>query len=604
MKVTRVWSSNETAESDSSISVRLLKQRMEGSGIALLVASSFALGVAGFGPTTPASAKNGAVEFAKYFNPVQKKGYLNESQDRIIKKRSFKSSEIPTLDATTNKETGIFAILTPDQLSNDAQIEELLTQNYINGLSVTLPWQMLEPAEDEFNWQPVDHLLELLTKHNKSLILRVSTCGLDLPPAASATAPSAATADDKASAPADSDTPKWVFDSDVKSLTYTGTDGKSHRMPIFWDANYLANWRNFVKALGKRYDKNPALHSIGITGGGVLGGTAVLPSFSKTAAGSAADEPKLDTASAREMEQRLKKEFGMNQRQIVEHWKYVSDIFPKSFETARLNFDISPPTPGRAGQDALDEIADYLVYRYGQRVYLTRQNVSSAKHGFDQYRLFLKFRGDTLTGYQFTSDISPEALAKVTQSALDDGISYAEVPATLLLSKDESLTGPVKFLSSHIGYEIVTQKVAIPGELVAGEPLKASFTFMNAGAAAPLRPSRNFDKDVASSYRVMVELRDANGKPVVLSLHTPPTPTTQWLAGKPVTYDQELKMPKLAPGEYSVFMWLVDSDSQRKLQILDAISQEKPTPSFSVPLGKIKVVPESSAIGSKDSTPH
>ena len=28
-----------------------------------------------------------------------------------------------------------------------------------------------------------------------------------------------------------------------------------------------------------------------------------------------------------------------------------------------------------------------LVYRYGQRIYLTRQNVSNAKHGFDQYRV-------------------------------------------------------------------------------------------------------------------------------------------------------------------------------------------------------------------------
>jgi hypothetical protein len=604
MKVTRLWSSKGTTGPGTSDSAAQGKARRQGSRAAQWIACTVALGFASLGSNSAASAKNGAVEFAKYFNPVQKKGYLNESQDRIIKKRSFKSGDIPNVETASNKESGIFAILAPDQISNDSQIEELLGQNYINGLSVTLPWQQLEPTEDEFNWQPVDHLLELLTKHNKSLILRVSTCGLDLPASTASAAGVAPASDDKTGSPADSDTPKWVFDSDVKSITYTGVDGKAHRMPIFWDANYLANWRNFVKALGKRYDKNPALHSVGITGGGVLGGTAVLPTLARTAAGAGSDEPKPDNVSTREIEQKLKKEFGMNQRQIVEHWKYVSDIFPKSFETARLNFDIDPPTPGRAGQDALDEISDYLIYRYGERVYLTRQNVSNAKHGFDQYRLFLKFRGDTLTGYQFTSDISPEALTKVTQSALDDGISYAEVPASLLLSKDESLTGPVKFLSSHIGYEIVTQKAALPAEMISGEPLKASFTFMNAGAAAPLRPSRNFDKDVASSYRIMVELRDATGKPVVLSLHTPPTPTTQWLAGKPVTYDQELKMPKLAPGEYSIFMWLVDSDSQRKLQILDAISQEKPTPSYSIPLGKVKVVPESSAIGAKDSTPH
>lgn len=82
----------------------------------------------------------------------------------------------------------------------------------------------------------------------------------------------------------------------------------------------------------------------------------------------------------------------------MEHWKYVADIFPKAFPHTRLNFDIDPPTPNRAGQDSLDEISDYLIYRYGQRIYLTRQGIGDAKHGFDQYRVLLKFHGDTLTG--------------------------------------------------------------------------------------------------------------------------------------------------------------------------------------------------------------
>src|SRR5207244_11723888 len=102
-------------------------------------------------------------------------------------------------------------------------------------------------------------LLDLAAKHDKPVILRVSTSGSDLG--------------------SESDTPKWVFDSGVKSLSYSTPDGKSHLMPIFWDTTYLAQWSNFIKELGKRYDKNTHIHSIGITGGGLAGGTPVVPVF-------------------------------------------------------------------------------------------------------------------------------------------------------------------------------------------------------------------------------------------------------------------------------------------------------------------------------------
>lgn len=532
----------------------------------------------------PVSAKNGAVEFAKYFNPLQKKTYLNESQDRIIKKRSFKSENLPAIEPAANREIGLFATVTAGEANNDQLIDSLISRPDISGLSVIFPWQQLEPAEDEFNWQPVDHLLDLLAKHNKTMILRVSTCGLDLPGS-------------------ESDTPKWVFDASVKSMPYAGADGKTHQMPIFWDDNYLANWRNFIKEFGKRYDKNQSIHSIGITGGGIRGGTSVLPAFAPERATATNEGGSPSTKSvARELEDKLKKDYGMSQRQLVEHWKYVADLFPKAFETARLNFDIDPPTPNRSGQDALDQISDYLVYRYGQRIYLTRQDVADGRHGFDQYRILLKLRSDTLTGYQLAPEISAEALKKVAKFALDDGISFAEVPVKLLTSDDQAIREPLKYMAAHVGFEIVSQKASIPAQIRSGDPIKASFTFLNLGAAVPMRPSRNLDKDVASSYRILVELKDASGKQVVLSLHTPPTPTTQWLSGKPVSWEEDLKMPKLAPGDYSASMWLIDSEQKRKLQFLDAVTQEKPTPAFSIPLGKLHVVPEPSALGSSPAT--
>jgi Domain of unknown function (DUF4832)/Beta-galactosidase len=500
--------------------------------------------------------KSKAGELLKYLNPVHEKTYLNDSQDRIIKKKSFKGTELAGAQAVSNKELGLFASVELSQLPDDALLKDILAQPSVNGLSVMVPWASAEPTEGQFDWKQIDHLLDLAAQNKKSIILRVTTCGLT-----------------------DSDTPKWVFDAGAKSETYTGSDGKPHTLPVFWDTTYLAKWSNFINALGSRYDKNQSLHSVGITGGGVAGGTLVIPNIDNKD-----EHTKLETS--------LKSEFGMNQRQLVQHWKYVADLFPHAFPSCRLNFDIDPPTANRAGEDSLDEISDYLIYRYGQRVYLTRQNIADAKHGFDQYRVLLKFKPDTITGYRLAPSITAESLDKLAKFALDDGISFIEVPAQFFTAKDDAIGHTLEHLRSKLGYQLVSQSITLPADVKSGEPLKASFTFLNLGSAPAMRPSRQFDKDVASSYKVQLELRDGNGKPVVQSLHTPQVPTQKWIAGTPVSWEESLKMPKLTPGQYSVYLSLIDAETKRKLQLLDALKPHHLTAQDTIAAGQVQVRPE------------
>jgi hypothetical protein len=531
-------------------------------------------------PQAQSNGKTGAGQLAGYLNPFQKKQKnLNQSQDRIIKKKSFKTGNMPAAQAVTNREIGFFVIVPSDKISDSEYVKTLLSNDKVNGLSATLPWSLLEPSEDSFNWAPLDQLLSACESQHKTLILRIATAGSG----------------------SQSETPKWVFDSGVKSISYTAADGTPHTMPIFWDKDYLAKWANFVTELSERYDKNPTLHSIGITGGGFSGGTAVLPPAAKAASGESGAKPA-------DLQAVLKKDYGMTQRQLVEHWKYVADVFPKHFQNARLNFAINPPVPGRTGEDALDEIADYLVYRYGQRVYLTRQGVSSGKHGFDDYRLLLKFRNDTLTGLQLTDDVKGEDLAKIAKHALDDGVSFAELPAAIVESKDETVQSALTDLAAHIGYQLMSQNTTIPAKLGIGEPLKASFAFVNVGAAPALRPERNFDKDTPMSYRVLVELRDATGKPVLQNVHTPPTPTSHWEPGKPVTWDEELKMTdsnkhQLSPGEYTVWLSIIDPNGNRKLQFIQATSEGKTASTDTAEVGKL-VITDSVADSKIDSGTH
>lgn len=531
--------------------------------------------------STPAVAngKTGAGELAKYLNPFQKKGYLNESQDRVIKKKKFKAGETAApAEAVTNKETGFFAIIPNDKISDIDYANQLLATKRVNGLSVLIPWSTLQPGEDNFNWQPVDQLLDACAKNGKTLILRVSSCGIDAP-----------SADGKEIV---SDLPKWVVDSGIKTVKYSDPQGREHMMPLFWDKDYLAKWSNFVVELAERYDKNPNLHSIGITGGGFQGSTAVLPPPQMKSKNDAGEPVDVKTV--------LKKDFAMNQRELVTHWKYVSDIFPKHFQTARLNFNINAPVPGRAGEDSLDEIADYLLYRYGERVFVTRQGFQTGKHKFDDYRLLLKYQHDTVTGVQLPDSVEVADLAKIAKNALDDGISYAELPASVLKSEDATVQAALDTLASHIGYQIIHQKSQVSDKVALGEPLKASFTFVNIGAAVPIRPERMFDKDQPSSYRLQIELRDSDGKAVLQNVHTPPTPTTKWTAGQTITWEEELKTTdankrQLPPGEYTAFMSLVDPTVNRKILFINATSPDKPASTDTVEVGKVLITTASAA---------
>lgn len=524
--------------------------------------------------SVPAVANGGNTpkEYAKYFNPFQKKGYLNESQDRVIKKTKLKTQNMPvTAQQIVNPGQGVFAVIPSDKTADLELVDTTLANPKVNGVSILVPWSQIQTGEEQFDWRPVDNVIASAAKAGKTVILRVSACGVDLPDG------------DKQVV---SDIPKFVLDSGIKTIKYTDPAGRARQMPLFWDKEYLAKWSNFVIELADRYDKNPTLHSIGVTGGGFQGGTSVVPGAEMKAVD--------DKGSPVDLNSAMKSQYGMTQRELVTHWKYTADLFPKHFKTARLNFNINAPVRGRAGEDSLDEIADYLIYRYGQRIYVTRNGFEGGRHKFDDYRLLVKFRGDTLTGVQFPATANLAEFEKASKNALDDGVSFVEVPLTVLNSKDAPVQTALDNLATHVGFQLVKQSASLPDKIAAGQPVKASFSFVNVGAAPALRPERMFDKDAPSSYRIQLEFRDADGKPVLQNVHTPPTPTSKWTPGQTVTWDEELKMidankRQLPPGEYTAWLSIVDPNANRKVQFVNATTKDKPASADTVEVGKIVV---------------
>ena len=81
-----------------------------------------------------------------YLKP-QKNGYLNQSQDRVIKKKAFNVKSMPMGVGAINPELGFFAILPADKLSDADYAEGLLSNDKVNGLSCEFAWSTLEPSE-------------------------------------------------------------------------------------------------------------------------------------------------------------------------------------------------------------------------------------------------------------------------------------------------------------------------------------------------------------------------------------------------------------------------------------------------------------------------
>ncbi|MDR3614634.1 MAG: DUF4832 domain-containing protein [Candidatus Obscuribacterales bacterium] len=497
--------------------------------------------------TAPESSSDKAVKMMRYLKPTERKNDLNEGQDRSIKQRTFKAGQNINIHGVLNPAIGVYASVSTTELKDSEALKKLLDSDKVAGISALVSWSELEPVEGQYKWGIIEDALKICQLHGKYLILRVSTCGLD-----------------SADQAGNSDTPNFVFNAGSEALTYNGVDGKAHRMPIFWDKTYLAKWANFVKAMGDKFDKNESLHSVGITGGGILGGTLIVPDLNHTA------------DSYRTLEQTLTNDHGMTPQKVVEHWKYVADLFPKAFEKTTLNFDIDTPLQSRGGQTMLDEISDYLVYRYGERIFITRQNIADAKHGFDLYRVIVKLKNDTYTGYALNDKVTDADFPKLVKNSLNDGVSFMEIPSKYFVDENPAVVAGFENLKDHLGYQIACQQAKIDTDIKCGEPIKASFVFANLGSSAPIRPNRQLDKDIPTSYQIGLEVKDEAGKSVVLTLVTPSVPTTHWFSGKPINCSSSFRLPEhIKPGEYSVSLALVNKETKKRIRIIDARPQSE-----------------------------
>jgi hypothetical protein len=312
----------------------------------------------------------------------------------------------------TRDQVKIFCLLKPNQ---DPQ-QELpeLNNPLLHGLSWRFKWQTIEPQESQYNWQMIDKAIEVSSKAGKKVMLRIIS-GMH--------------------------TPDWVYLAGAKPFDFNNTDlfhpgpyPSSMRMPIPWDAVYLAKWTGFIRAFGRRYNGNPSIYSIQMAGGGHIDEMNLPMAYAKWQQASYSDE------------------------KLIAAWKRIIDVYQTAFPNTPTNLDINEPLiplprrglPGKPS-NVLDPVVFYVLATYPGKVYLQQNGLKADLPSDNRIRRIIREASSkTIVGYQMVGgkgfhETQTGDRMTAFRNALEDRVSYVEVYASDV--RDPTQQRALQFLS-------------------------------------------------------------------------------------------------------------------------------------------------------------
>ncbi|MDR4507166.1 MAG: beta-galactosidase [Candidatus Brocadiaceae bacterium] len=127
-----------------------------------------------------------------------------------------------------------------------SRLEEILKIPHLRGLLVACRWNIFEPEEGKYNWEYIDSVIQQAERKNHYVCIAI-TPGVW--------------------------TPDWVYKKGISVLHFKNTQkterslyGKDYRCPRVWEQEYLDIFLKTIDALGKRYDNNPRVIRVGVSG--------------------------------------------------------------------------------------------------------------------------------------------------------------------------------------------------------------------------------------------------------------------------------------------------------------------------------------------------
>ncbi|MEK7636063.1 MAG: fibronectin type III domain-containing protein [Patescibacteria group bacterium] len=166
---------------------------------------------------------------------------------------SYADAAVNSLDSVRQMVKGIYALGSYGKLFSPSVAEN----PYVDGLAIRTVWELIEPLEGQYNWSFIDAAINQAQMLGKKASLSIA---------------------------AGKHTPDWVYNYGIQTFRFI--DGNPYHkndfcneiiIPVPYDPIYLAKWKNFVRAFGARYNSNPIIVKIRITGVNESTAETILP---------------------------------------------------------------------------------------------------------------------------------------------------------------------------------------------------------------------------------------------------------------------------------------------------------------------------------------
>jgi len=182
-----------------------------------------------------------------------------------------------------------------------------LTNPHLDGHKLMKWWSQLEPEEGKYDWSVIEGPMSRWLAAGKRVMLSPVTAHSGpvkgLPTQA---------------------TPDWVFKAGAKWVPMPCAGNNSVRIPVYWDPIYLEKYRNFILALGKRFDDRRGIEIV-FCGTGVFGETII------------------STELWGKKEHRLWSEAGISPENWIKAVNAIVDAYVEAFPKTLVGLQVSNP---------------------------------------------------------------------------------------------------------------------------------------------------------------------------------------------------------------------------------------------------------------------
>jgi hypothetical protein len=239
---------------------------------------------------------------------------------------------------------GYYVLQGTDKPGN-VHISDLEPDN-IAGLSLRFSWEHLEPERGVYDWSVLDGEIDRVAALGKKVTIR---------PQAGAFAPN------------------WLYAEGAESTL----SNKGNRMPMPWDPVMLDAWQEFISALGERYNTNPSVTMVHLSG------------------------PVADSAEMH-LPDALQSHPDAEER-VFAAWTLVIDSYVQAFRRKSISLNVANPFSSKDG--LADSVADYLIGVAGRRATLQMNSLSAkTQKTFNVFELLEdKSAFGTRVGFQMLS---------------------------------------------------------------------------------------------------------------------------------------------------------------------------------------------------------